>query len=219
MATRVAFHAQLDDLKRDIVALAVRVKGLIPRAVGVLRAADAEEGRRLVEGDRAIDEDELRLEARCLRLLALQQPVAGDLRFIGAAIRILIDLERIADHAASIARTAVRLQGHPAAPTPAGIARMAELVQDMVARAVDAFVREDAQMAHDLVTIDDEVDHLFSGTFSELVEQIGRHPQAASQLTHLLFAASHLERIGDHATNVAEAVIYAVTGQRPELND
>ena len=219
MPVRAAFHAELDELKRDIVTLAVRVKGLIPRAVGVLAAADAEEGRRIVAGDRQIDDDELRLEARCLRLLALQQPVAGDLRSIGAAIRILVDLERIADHAADIARTAVRLQGHPAAPAPAGIARMAGLVQEMVARAVDAYVREDAQEARDLVAVDDEVDHLFSRTFSELIESIGRHPEAAAQLTHLLFAASHLERIGDHATNVAEAVIYAVTGQRPELND
>lgn len=219
MGTRAAFHADLDELKRDIVTLAVRVKGLIPRAVAVLTSADAEEGRRIVAGDRDIDDDELRLEGRCLRLLALQQPVAGDLRAIGAAIRILVDLERIADHAADIAKTAVRLQGQLSGGAPAGIARMAQLAQEMVARAVDAYVREDAQEARDLVTVDDEVDHLFSRTFSELVTSIGKHPEAAAQLTHLLFAASHLERIADHATNVAEAVIYAVTGQRPELND
>jgi phosphate transport system protein len=227
--TREAFHAELAGLERDIVGLAVDVKERIARAMQALAAGDAAAGEALVAGDRAIDAREMDLEHRCLRLLALQQPVAGDLRTIGAAWRILIDLERIADHAASIARTAVRLARDGSGPGPEGpeispdgwevLPHMAEIVQDMVARAVDAYVRRDAQAARELAAVDDEVDHLFSGLFRQLVAEMGRRPDLVHRDTHLLFVASHLERIADHATNVAEAVIYAVTGQRPELND
>lgn len=229
MPTREAFHAELAGLERDIVALAVEVKDRIARAVDALARADAAAGQAVVAGDRAIDTREMDLEHECLKLLVLQQPLAGDLRAIGAALRILIDLERIADHAASIARTAVRLQGTPQArraetsPSPdlwrEALPRMAAIAQDMVARAVDAYVRRDADAARDLAAADDEVDHLFSEVFSALVAEMGRRPETAHLGTHLLFAASHLERIADHATNVGEAVIYAVTGERPELND
>lgn len=210
---------QLHALEQDIVALAVRVKAVIARAVDALARMDADAGREIVAGDRAIDEHELELERQCLLLLAVQQPVAGDLRAIGAALRILIDLERIADHAADIAKAAVRMEGQTLVQPLVDIPRMAELAQEMVARAVDAYVRRDAAAARDLVQLDDDVDHLFSRVFNDLIGLMTMRPEAAHQGTHLLFVASHLERIADHATNLAEAVIYAVTGLRPELND
>lgn len=210
---------QLHALEQDIVALAVRVKAVIARAVDALARMDADAGREIVAGDRAFDEHESELERQCLLLLAVQQPVAGDLRAIGAALRILIDLERIADHAADIAKAAVRMEGQTLVKPLVDIPRMAELAQEMVARAVDAYVRRDAAAARDLVQLDDDVDHLFSQVFKDLIELMTQRPDAAHQATHLLFVASHLERIADHATNLAEAVIYAVTGSRPELND
>ncbi|HVB09749.1 MAG TPA: phosphate signaling complex protein PhoU [Bacillota bacterium] len=219
MVVRQAFQAQLNELEQGIVALAVQVKDVIARAVAALAAMDADAGREIVAGDRAIDDREAYLERECLRLIALQQPVAGDLRAIGAALRILIDLERIADHASDIARTAVRLEGEALLGPLVEVPRMAELAQDMVARAVDAYVRRDEVAARALVAVDDEVDHLFSQVFGDLIVLMGQRPEAVRQGTHLLFVASHLERIADHATNLAEAVIYAVTGQRPELND
>ena len=212
-------RVQLHALEQDIVALAVRVKAVIARAVDALARMDADAGREIVAGDRAIDEHELELERQCLLLLAVQQPVAGDLRAIGAALRILIDLERIADHAADIAKAAVRMEGQTLVQPLVDIPRMAELAQEMVARAVDAYVRRDAAAARDLVQLDDDVDHLFSRVFNDLIGLMTMRPEAAHQGTHLLFVASHLERIADHATNLAEAVIYAVTGLRPELND
>jgi len=227
MPTREAFHADLAELERDIVRLAVEVKERIARAVGALARGDAVEGQAVAQEDRSIDLRELDLERACLRLLVLQQPLAGDMRAIGAALRILIDLERIADHAAGIGRTAVRLRADPPPPAPAephlagwreALPRMAEIAQEMVAQAVDAYVRRDEAAARALAARDDDVDHLFSQVFSGLVGEIGRRPETAHRGTHLLFAASHLERIADHATNVAEAVIYAVTGERPELN-
>jgi len=219
VVVRQAFQAQLNELEQGIVALAVQVKDVIARAVAALAAMDADAGREIVAGDRAIDDREAYLERECLRLIALQQPVAGDLRAIGAALRILIDLERIADHASDIARTAVRLEGEALLGPLVEVPRMAELAQDMVARAVDAYVRRDEVAARALVAVDDEVDHLFSQVFGDLIVLMGQRPEAVRQGTHLLFVASHLERIADHATNLAEAVIYAVTGQRPELND
>lgn len=219
MPVRQAFQAQLNELEQGIVALAVQVKDVIARAVAALAAMDAVAGREIVAGDRAIDDREAHLERECLRLIALQQPVAGDLRAIGAALRILIDLERIADHASDIARTAVRLEGEALLKPLIEVPRMAELAQNMVARAVDAYVRRDEVAARALVAVDDEVDHLFSQVFADLIALMGQRPEAVRQGTHLLFVASHLERIADHATNLAEAVIYAVTGERPELND
>ncbi len=219
MSTREGFHVQLAGLQQGIVSLAVQVKQVIARSVAALAAMDAAVGREIVAGDRAIDDYEAELERACLRLLVLQQPVAGDLRAIGAALRILIDLERIADHGADIARIAVRLEGESLPGPLTDIPRMAEIAQDMVARAVDAYVRRDAAEARALVALDDDVDHLFSRVFRELIALMGQRPEAVRLGTHLLFAASHLERIADHATNLAEAVIYAVTGQRPELND
>ncbi len=219
MPTREAFHVQLAELQQGIVSLAVQVKQVISRSVGALAAMDADAGREIVAGDRAIDDYESELERACLLLLVLQQPVAGDLRAIGAGLRILIDLERIADHAADIARIAVRLEGESLPGPLTDIPRMAEIAQDMVARAVDAYVRRDADAARALVALDDDVDHLFSRVFRELIALMGQRPEAVRLGTHLLFAASHLERIADHATNLAEAVIYTVTGQRPELND
>ena len=219
MPTQKPLHIQLQALEQDIVALAVRVKGVIARAVNALASLDAVEGREIVAGDRGIDEDELELERQCLLLLALQQPVARDLRAVGAALRILIDLERIADHAADIAKAAVRLEGQTLIKPLVDIPRMADLAQEMVAQAVDAYVRRDEAAARALVVLDDDVDHLFSRVFRDLIALMTERPEAAHQGTHLLFVASHLERIADHATNLAEAVIYAVTGQRPELND
>ena len=219
MPAREGFQVQLDRMEQGIVGLAVQVEGVIAAAVAALASLDAAAGREIAAGDRAIDDREAELERDCLRLLARQQPVAGDLRAIGAALRILIDLERIADHATDIARTAVRLEGQVLLKPLVDIPRMAELAQDMVARAVDAYVRRDEAAARALVAVDDEVDHLFSRVFGDLIGLMGERPEAVHQGTHLLFAASHLERIADHATNLAEAVIYAVTGQRPELND
>lgn len=217
--TREVFHRDLRQLEEGVVALAVRVKDAIAKAVRALADRDGALAREVMAGDRAIDEQEMELEHRCLTLLALQQPVASDLRAIGAGLRILIDLERIADHAADIARVAARLEGQELVKPLIDIPRMASLAQDMVARAVDAYVARDEAAARSVAASDDEVDHLFSQVFRELLAIMVQDSRTVDQATHLLLVASHLERVADHATNVAEAVIYAVTGQRPELND
>jgi phosphate transport system protein len=195
------------------------VKDAIAQAMAALVALDAQAGARVVAGDRTIDEERTRLERECLTLIALQQPLARDLRDIGAGLRILVDLERIADHASDIARVAVRLEGETLPKPLEDIPRMAEIAQGMVAAAVDAYVARDAAAAEGLTRADDDVDHLFSRVFGDLVALMQARPDAVRVAAHLLLVASHLERIADHATNLAESVIYAVTGERPELND
>lgn len=219
MTTRGAFHAELARLQAEIVALAVRVKDAIAQAAEALTTLDAAAGARVVAGDRGIDDERTRLERECLTLIALQQPLARDLRDIGAGLRILVDLERIADHASDIARAAVRLEGE-ALPKPLeDIPRMADLAQRMVAAALEAYVGRDAVAAKELTAFDDDVDHLFARVFADLVALMRERPDTVRVAAHLLLVASHLERIADHATNLAESVIYAVTGERPELND
>jgi phosphate transport system protein len=186
------------------------VKDAIAQAMAALVALDAQAGARVVAGDRTIDEERTRLE---------RESLARDLRDIGAGLRILVDLERIADHASDIARVAVRLEGETLPKPLEDIPRMAEIAQGMVAAAVDAYVARDAAAAEGLTRADDDVDHLFSRVFGDLVALMQARPDAVRVAAHLLLVASHLERIADHATNLAESVIYAVTGERPELND
>lgn len=216
---REAFHAELEHLEQEIVALAVRVREMISRSVTSLQHLDVDAARQVVDGDHEIDETEHELEAEVLKLIGLQQPMAGDLRLLGSALHILIDLERMADHAVSIARTTLRLQGETLIKPLIDVPRMAQLAQEMAARAVDAYVQRDAGQARALVKLDDEVDHLFSQVFRELLVIMMQDPRTINQGTQLLFVASNLERIADHSTNLAEAVIYTVTGERVELND
>jgi phosphate transport system protein len=215
---REAFHAELKHLEEATVALAVQVKEMIAQAVSSLQHLDAGLAQRVIDGDQVIDDREHELEAECLKLIGLQQPMAGDLRLLGAGLRILIDLERMADHAVAIAKTTIRLQGETLIKPLIDIPRMAQIAQEMISRAVEAYVQRDPGQARSLVALDDEVDHLFSQVFRELLVLMMQDPGTINQGTQLLFVASHLERIGDHTTNLAEAVVYTVTGERPELN-
>jgi phosphate transport system protein len=216
---RVPFHDELRQLQEAIAALAVSVREVIFRAVQALEHTDGEAGERIIAGDDLIDRRVGELEEECLKLLVLHQPLAGDLRTIGAALHILIDLERMADHGVDIARTAVRLRGEKLIKPLIDIPRMAAICQEMISRALDAYVQGDAGRAEALVALDDVVDKLYSQIFRELLLIMMQDPHTINQGTQLLFVASHLERIADHTTNLAEAVIYAVTGQRRHLND
>jgi phosphate transport system protein len=217
--SRAGFHAELRRLQEAVAALGVQVRDVIARAVAALERSDGRLGAEIVAGDKAIDDRVHDLEEECLKLLVLQQPMAGDLRALGAVLHILIDLERMADHAADIARTAVRLNGERLIKPLIDVPRMAAICQEMLSRALDAYVQGDAARAEALVALDDDVDKLFSQVFRELLLLMMQDARVINQGTQLLFVASHLERIADHTTNLAEAVIYAVTGQRRELND
>lgn len=219
MVTRTSFDQALKSLQQDILGMGSLVEEAIARAVESLAKQDEAMAQKVVDGDAAIDELELEIEDTCMKLIATQQPMAKDLRRIAAGFKIIIDLERIADHAVDIAKVAKRIANQPLIKPLIDIPRMAQLAQKMVKEALDAYVREDVDLAHRMAKDDDQVDSLHNQIFRELLVYMMEDPRTITQATYLLFVSRYLERIADHATNIGENVIYLVTGGRKELND
>jgi phosphate transport system protein len=218
MAGRKSFHLELEELQQDLLRMGSLVEKAIAEAVRSLAERDLELAEKVVTGDDLIDGMELDIENRCLRLLALQQPMASDLRVIGTALKIVTDLERMADHASDIAKVTIRLQGQPLIKPLVDIPRMATIAREMTRQSLDAFVQRDVNMALAMIESDHEVDHLYSQIFRELLTYMMEDPRTIQQATYLLFVGMYLERIADHATNLGEWIIYMVTGEKKELN-
>ncbi|GAB6876699.1 phosphate signaling complex protein PhoU [Thermaerobacter litoralis] len=216
---RISYHAELDALRQDLLRMGTQVEEAIRLAVDSLKERDEAKARRVLELEDEADRMELDIERRCLNLIALQQPMAGDLRQIGMTLKVITDLERMADHAHDIAKVTLRLGGAPLIKPLVDIPRMAEIAEKMVRDGLKAFVEGDVELARAMVARDDDLDHLFNQIFRELLMIMREKPGTVDQATQLLMVASALERIGDHATNLAEWVIYLVTGVRQELND
>ncbi|MDI3328659.1 MAG: phosphate signaling complex protein PhoU [Alicyclobacillaceae bacterium] len=218
MDTRSGFHEELERLEQDLLAMGALVSRAIQDSVTALKNLDTALAEQVVERDDRLDEIQVDIENRCLRLIALQQPMARDLRTIGTALKIVTDLERMGDHAVEIARTALKLSGETLIKPLLDIPRLSEIVQDMLSIGLRAFVEGDAQLAETLAERDDEVDHLYSQIFRELLVIMIENPKTIRQGTQLLFVAQSLERIADHITNIGEWTIYMVTGERRDLN-
>jgi phosphate transport system protein len=176
--------------------------------VDALEKRDAEQARQVFNDDRAIDRLEIEIEERCLSLLALQQPLAGDLRFITAALKISNDLERVGDHAVNIAGHAASLISEEPLQVSVDLTLMAELATGMLREALDAFVRRDADTARLLVRRDDDVDRLNRNLFRELAETMCQDLSTVRRSLELILVARNLERVADLATNVAEEVVF-----------
>jgi phosphate transport system protein len=166
-----------------------------------------------------VDALEVQIEEKCLRLIATQQPMAKDLRKIAAAFKIVTDLERMSDYSVDIAKVAQRIGNEPLIKPLVDLPRMADLAQKMVKDSLDAYVREDQELALSLGKADDEVDSLHKQVFRELLVLMMENPRTIKQATHLLFVSQSVERIADHATNISESVIYLVSARRVDLND
>jgi phosphate transport system protein len=204
----------LDNLQRDILVLAASVEEAIYKAIRSLQdPRSIELAKQVIDGDTAIDAEENHVEEECLKILALHQPVAVDLRRIAAAMKINTDLERMGDLAEDIAERALYLAHLPAIPVPDKLQRMTDLTTTMVHQSLDAFVNLDARQARLVCRLDDEVDRLNK----EIIEELIRIMQSSSELVEpglsLFSATRHLERIADHATNIAEDVVYLVEGE------
>lgn len=219
MTTRGAFSSELEQLKEDLLQMGALAELAIRKAVKALLDRDPELARGVVEADRVINSLELGIEKRCLDLLALQQPMAKDLRTIGTVLKIISDVERIADHARDIAKIVIRLGNEPLLKPLVDIVAMAEIAREMVRESLNAFVAGDVDGAHAMVRRDDELDRLYATIFRELTGLDLSDPGRLNQALHLLLVGQHLERIGDHATNIGEWVVYMITGERQELND
>jgi phosphate transport system protein len=198
---------------RDMIA---RMGGLAERQVADATTAlirrDSELASEVVARDTAIDQLEREVESFCIRLLALRQPVGQDLRLVVACLKISHGLERIGDYARNAAKRSIVLAQQPAFGSLNGFERMAMLVQENLKGAIDALVNDDAARADEVWAADEPVDQVYNGIFRELLTFMMEDPRNITAATHLLFVAKNLERIGDHATNIAETVHYAVRG-------
>lgn len=217
--TRQNFENALKDLQCDILRLGSMVEQAIDRAIQSLAKQDAELAQQVINGDNEIDHMDMEIEDKCIKLIATQQPIAKDLRKIGAGFKIITDLERMADYAVDIAKVTIRIHDEPLIKPLIDIPRMATLTQKMVHECLDAYVSENVDLARKVGNDDHEVDHLYATVFDDLMEIMTKKPTTVKQGTYLLLVARALERIADHATNVGEDVIFLVTGERKEIND
>lgn len=218
MDTRSSFHQSVDNLQSNILLMGRMVEKQIAQAVDALASLDEKKARETINLDDEVDEMMTQIEEECLRLIALQQPMASDLRIIGMAFKISSDLERMADHAVDIAKIAVRLSGEKLFKPLVDIPRMAEMTIDMVRECLLAYTERDVHRASALAEKDDAVDKLYSTLMTEITGIMGADTSLNRQLQQLLFVAHFLERVADHTTNIGEGVIYMVTGKRKDLN-
>lgn len=216
--TRSSFHAELQNLQDEILKAGSLVEKMINEAVNSLKEQDQELATKIVAEDDQVDQLTLAIENQCFRLLALQQPMARDLRAIGTALKISTDLERMADHAVDIARVTLRIGNEPLIKPLLDLPRMSETARQMVRESLLAYVRQDVDLAYTMIKRDDDIDHLYAQIFRELLVYMLEDPRTIPQATQLLFVGLHLERVADHATNLGEWVIYMVTGEKKELN-
>jgi phosphate transport system protein len=215
---RQVFDAELRDLKAKLLRMGGDVQTALRQAVSALAKGDVAQAQAVVDKDRMVNRQEHEIEELAIRLIARQQPVAGDLRQIVAALQITSDLERMGDLAVDIARTAVRLGGRTPGLPMGEIPRMAELVEQMMVDALTAYVEGSAQLAGRLAAEDDQVDHLYRGLVERLFALGAADQDTLSQAVTLAFVGRYLERIGDHATNIGESTLYMLTGERTDLN-
>jgi phosphate transport system protein len=210
--TRIRFHRKLDDLKERLLVMAGMAEQAIQRAVEAYRVRDVSLCDLVVRSEMSINSFEREIDQMALDLLAMEQPMAIDLRFILAVIKINADLERVGDQAVSIADRVRDLQAFPVIDLPVDIPRMASLASAMVRKALQGFIEADAEMATSVLTMDDSVDKLNDAAFFALSSLIKEKPHYTPQALHALMIARNLERVGDHATNIAEDVIFWVRG-------
>ena len=215
--TREQYAHQLKDLRSSVVAMASMVDKAINNAVVALGQRDVPLARQVVAEDRAINEHRWQTEEQALLLIATQAPMAKDLRTIAAAIHIVTDLERMADHAAGIAKIAIQTADQAPLKPLIDIPRMSEIARAMLHDAITAYIEDDQAAARAIVARDDAVDGLYDQIYRELLTFMLADPTTINQATHLLWAAHNLERIADRVTNICERVVFAATGQFEEL--
>jgi len=209
-----SFDEELNGLSQALTRMGGLAETQLATAVEALTRRDTDLAEHVVHGDAAIDAIEEDLDERAMRLLALRQPVATDLREVIAALKISSDLERIGDYAANVAKRVIALNRIPPIPPAKTVPRMARLAQNIIKDTLDAYGARDAERAIDVWHRDEEIDEMYTGLFRELLTYMMEDPRNITASTHLLFIAKNIERIGDHATNVAETIHYLVTGAR-----
>lgn len=215
--TRNTFAKELEELHLDLINMGSLVEDSINNALAALKNEDLELASLVIQADDLVDEYEKKIEKKCLNLIARQQPMAGDLRKISTALKMITDMERIADHSSDIAKLTIKMAQQNMIKTLIkpliDIPQMAEQAKKMVKMSLDSYVNQDIIMAQSLYENDNIVDELFIKIVKDLSIIMKEHPEAVDQAVNLIFIAKYLERMADHATNIGEWVIYNVTGK------
>ncbi len=209
----VHMKREIDRLKQMLMSLCEVVEESLRQAVEAIKTRDEALAKTVIAGDIEIDQMEVDVEEECLKILALYQPVAIDLRFIITALKINNDLERIGDLAVNLAERGTFLAGQHREDVTLDFDAMTEKTKSMVHRSLEALVNMDSKLAYDVCAADDEVDQINHQMFLIVQDEIRAHPEQSESLIHLLSASRHLERVADHATNIAEDVIYMIEGR------
>jgi phosphate transport system protein len=205
-------QAELEKLKKRILSLGAMAEERVRMAITAIENRDGNLALKIIEADREIDEAEVEVEEECLKVLALHQPVAVDLRFISAVIKINNDLERIGDEAVNIAERVANIARRRPLSVPIHYTLMAEKAETMLKKSLDALVNLDVDLAYRVCLMDDDVDQMNRDIYDKVKDAIREQPDQVGYLINFLFISRHLERIADHATNIAEEVIYMIEG-------
>jgi len=218
MEIRTIFHKKLREIQDDVLAMGSMVEKATSRSIEALKERDLEKAREIIADDLKINRKRFNIEEKCVQLIATQQPMASDLRTIIGVLNIITEIERIGDHAEGIAKIVVMIGDEPLLKPLIDIPRMAEKVNDMLHRSLDALINRDADAAKQIVSEDDEVDNLYDQVFRELLTFMAEDPKTITRATRLIWVAHNLERSADRVTNICERVVYMVTGKMEEMN-
>ena len=211
-----SYDEELNHLNENILKMGGLAEALLASAIESISQRDPELAAVTVREDRKIDEIEAEIDQQVIRLLALRQPMARDLRNIVGALKMAPDIERVGDYAANVAKRAIPLCDFPPAKSISTVPRMGKIVQHMIKDVLDAFTEGNAEKAKEVWARDEEVDDLYDGMFRELLTYMMEDPRNITPCAHLLFVAKNIERIGDHVTNIAERVLFLVEGAVPD---
>jgi phosphate transport system protein len=210
---RHSFAAEIERLEHDLLQMGSRAESMVGQAVDALLRLDIELAREVCLRDDEIDELDARIEDRCIRMLGLQHPMASDLRLVSTAMKMITDIERIGDLAVEIARIAMKVNKELGSSDVVDIPRMARAAQKMLRQSLEAYVKRDLQLVEEVLQEDDAVDAMYRELRGQLFESMKNDPESVVTDSWLLLAIHHVERIADHATNIAERVRYMVTGR------
>lgn len=215
---RNRFDRQLSTLNDELIEMGSMIEKSIETAIKALVNQDVDLARHAIEADEEIDRQERIIEDLCLKLLLQQQPVAKDLRLISSALKMITDMERIGDHASDISEITIALADQPYIKKLEHIQQMAKETMIMLVGSIEAFVDKDLEKANEVIKRDDVVDDLFDKVKKELLQMIHENADKGEQAADLLMVAKYMERIGDHATNISEWVIFSITGEHKSMN-
>jgi phosphate transport system protein len=215
---RSSFERQLSETQDDMLVMADMVSIAITRSIDALKDRDVALARQIIANDMKINTKRYDIEEECLEIIAMQQPMARDLRTILAVLHIIVDLERMGDHAEGIAKIAIMLAEEPPLKPYVDIPRMAEVAVEMLRQSLEAFKNRDVEQARAICDMDDQVDALYDQVYRELLVYMLNDPRTIERATHITWVAHNLERIADRVTNICERVVYMVQGKIEELN-